>query len=130
MNFATYNAIRTNFIKAYDATNGAGSAEALPPGFLQAIITAILAMVSQFSSGCVPTPTPTPTPTPAVIKLAVADPINVPYMIFIAHRELVDSLGRQQARRVNAAKCVAAFQEAAAASDDATVQGVIDAVNS
>lgn len=121
MNFATYNSVKSKWIAAYNAANGAGSAEALPPGFLTALMQFLM---SAFGGGCIP-----PAPKPADVKAAVAEPAHVEWFRFCAHREMVNTLGRQAARRVDPAKVVAAFKDATAACDDVTIQGAIDAAN-
>lgn len=122
MNIATFNALRSKFVAAYDAVNGAGTAEALPPGTLQAILMALLnALVA---GGCIP-----PIPTPAIIKTAVADAAIEGYLLFVIHREIVGQIGRLAARKVDSMKILAATRTTVEGVDDATLQGVIDSIN-
>ncbi len=122
MNLATFNAVRTKFIAAYDAVNGAGSAEALPPGTLMAILMALLQALQ--AGGCLP-----PIPTPAEVKTAIAASEHQLWLTFMVHRELVTQLGRAAARKVDAGKSLAAAKAAIADCDDVTLQGVIDSNN-
>lgn len=121
MNLSTFNSLRSKFIAAYDAANGVGSAEALPPGTIMAILMALLNALQ--TGGCLP-----PTPTPADVKTAIGG--NDLFLSFVLHRELVLQLGRQAARKVDTGKVLAASRVAVEGCDDPTLQGVIESINS